>query len=77
MLKPKSKKKENIMSKFEKVQKSLMEVTKETNNWVTVTKNVDARHTGKYALQNVVTRNTLQDSYKTLDEIIKEFNLNI
>ena len=65
------------MTKFEKVKTALMEKTRNTDNWVRVTKNVDARHKGKYALQNIVTNNISAYSYKTLKEIIKEYNLNI
>ncbi len=61
--------------KFEKVKNALEELTRDSNNWLTVTKNIDGRHMGKYTLQNVVTGNTMPYSYKTLDEIIKEFNL--
>lgn len=63
------------MSKFEKVKKALEEKTKKSSDFLTVTRNVDARHTGKYALKNVLTNNVKGISYKTLDEIIKEFNL--
>lgn len=65
------------MMKFEKVNKALMEKTRGTDNWVKVTRNVNASHKGKYALQNVVTNNISLYSYKTLDEIIKEYDLNI
>ena len=65
------------MTKFEKVKTALMEKTRNTDNWVRVTKNVDARHKGKYTLQNIVTNNISAYSYKTLEEIIKEYNLNI
>lgn len=65
------------MSKFEKVKTALEEKTKDTNNYITLTKNVDARHTGKYTTMNVVTRNVNAISYKTLDDVIKEFELNI
>ena len=65
------------MKKFEKVNKALIEKTRDTDNWMRVTKNVDARHKGKYALQNIVTNSISSHSYKTLDEIIKEYDLNI
>ncbi|WP_297994159.1 hypothetical protein [uncultured Clostridium sp.] len=63
------------MKKFEKVKNALEELTRDSNNWLTITENIDGRHTGKYALQNVVTGNVFPISYKTLNEIIKEFNL--
>ena len=65
------------MNKFEKVKKALEEATKGSNNFITITKNVDARHSGKYAIKNVVTNNISSISYKTLDEVIKEYQLNI
>lgn len=65
------------MKKFEMVKKDLEDSTRNTSNFVTVTKNVNASHTGKYAIQNVITRNISSISYKTLDAIIKEYNLNI
>lgn len=65
------------MTKFEKVNKELMEATKDTSNYLRITKNVFANQKGKYALQNVVTNNILLQSYNTLDEIIEEFNLDI
>lgn len=65
------------MSKFDLVKTALENKTRETGNFITVTRNVDARHTGKYAIKNVVTNNVSSISYKTLDEIIKEFDLNI
>lgn len=61
--------------KFEKVKNALELSTRDSSNWLTITRSVDCRHTGKYALQNVITRNVLPYSYNTLDEIIKEFNL--
>lgn len=63
------------MNKFEKVKKALEEKTKNTDNFITITKNVDARHNGKYTIQNVVTRSTLPISFKTLDAVIKEYDL--
>lgn len=65
------------MSKFENVKKALEDKTRNTDNFITITKNVDARHSGKYAIQNVVTRNTLGISFKTLDEVIKEYDLTV
>lgn len=63
--------------KFENVKKALEEQTKGSANWLTLTKNVDGRHSGKYALQNMITKNISGISFKTLDEVIKEFNLNL
>lgn len=65
------------MSKFEKVQKALEVKTENTENYVTITKNVDARHSGKYALKNIITNSVGSISYKTLNDIIKEFELSI
>ena len=65
------------MTKYEKVCKALMNKTKDTVNFITLTTNVDARHTGKYAIKNVVTNNVSGTSYKTLDEVIKEYDLKI
>lgn len=63
------------MTKFEKVKLALENKTRNTNNFITLTKNVDTRHKGKYVIQNVVTRNINNVSYKTLDEVINEFEL--
>lgn len=63
------------MSKFEKVKIALEGKTKNSSDFLTVTKNTDARHTGKYVLKNVLTNNVKGKSYKTLNEIIKEFKL--
>lgn len=65
------------MTKFEKVKRALEEKTRYTSNFITVTKKVDGRHSGKYAIQNTETNNISNISYKTLDEIIKEFDLKI
>lgn len=65
------------MTKFEKVQKALMEKTKDTSNWITLSDNIDCRHKGKYVLRNVITNSICEISYKTLDEVIREFNLKI
>ena len=65
------------MTKFEKVKLALENKTRNTNNFITLTKNIDARHKGKYVIQNVVTRNIDNVSYKTLDEVINEFELKI
>lgn len=62
-------------NKFKKVNESLMNKTRETGNCVRLTKNTDCSHKGKYAIQNVVTNNTFGISFKTLDEVIKEFDL--
>lgn len=65
------------MTKFERVKLELENKTRNTDNFITLTKNVDARHKGKYVIQNVFTRNTSNVSYKTLDEVINEFELKI
>lgn len=65
------------MSKFELVKKALEDQTRNTSNFITLTKNVDASHSGKYTTKNVITNNTSRISYNTLDEVIKEFELNI
>lgn len=65
------------MNKFEKVRIALQEKTRETDNFITLTKNVDARHEGKYAIKNIATNSVGAISYKTLDEVIKEFELTI
>ena len=62
------------MSKFEKVKIALEGKTRNSSN-LTVIKNTDARHTGKYVLKNVLTNNVKGKSYKTLNEIVKEFKL--
>lgn len=64
------------LTKFEKVNLALMEKTRDSV-FLRVTKNTDCSHHGKYALQNVITGNTYGISYKSLDEIIKVFELNI
>lgn len=66
------------MTKFEKVNKALDEKTRNSGDFITLTTNLDARHKGcKYAIQNVVTNNVSWKCYKTLNEVIKEFNLSI
>ena len=65
------------MSKFDKVKKALEEKTRYTNNFITLTTNVDCRHRGKYAIKNVITNNVLDISFKTLNDVIKEYELNI
>jgi hypothetical protein len=66
------------MKKFEKVKNALMEKTRNTADYITITKNIDTRHKGKkYAIKNVVTNNVYFESYNTLNEIIKAYELNI
>lgn len=65
------------MTKFEKVKRALEEKTKYTSNFITVIKNVDGRHSGKYTIQNIETNNISNISYKTLNAIIEEFDLKI
>lgn len=65
------------MTKFEKVRNALMKKTENTGNWITVTQRRDARHKYKYVIVNVVTNNLTPFSYRTLKEIIKEYDLNI
>ena len=66
------------MTKFEKVKKALEEKTRNTGNWITLTTELDARHKGcKYTTVNVITRGKDWQGYKTLDEVIKQFELEI
>ena len=65
------------MMKFEKVKKALEEKTYNTNDWLTVGKGGDCRHKYKYCIQNVVTKSLKAESYKTLKDIRKEFELKI
>ena len=65
------------MTKFEKVKKALENKTRGTSNYITLTKNVDARHNGKYATRNIRTNNISGISYNTLKEVIEEFDLDI
>lgn len=65
------------MTKFEKVKRALEEKTRESGNFITLTTNVDARHNGKYTTRNVITNNTSWKSYKTLNEVIEEYELEI
>lgn len=65
------------MKKFDLVKKAIEENTKDTNNFVTLTTETDARHSGKYTLKNVVTGNIGAKSFKTLNEVIAEYNLAI
>lgn len=64
-------------NKFKKVNEALMNKTRDTGDYVRLTKNTDCRHKGKYTIQNVVTNNTYGISFKTLDEVIKEYDLKI
>ena len=65
------------MKKFDKVKKALEEKTRYSDNFITLTTNFDCRHRGKYAIKNVITNNVLNISFKTLNDVIKEYNLNI
>lgn len=65
------------MTKFEKVSEALTEKTRGTENWITLTKNVDGRHTEKYTTRNLITNQTGSISFKNLDEVIKHFELEI
>lgn len=64
-------------TKFEKVKEALKNKTRASNCWVTLTKNVDGRHTGKYCLEGMVNPRNSSISYKTLDEVIEDYNLKI
>jgi hypothetical protein len=67
-----------IMTKFEKVKKALENKTCNTDNYKTLTKELDCRHKGKkYAIRNVVTSKIQAEAYKTLDEIIEAYDLDI
>lgn len=65
------------MTKFEKVKKALEDKTRNTSDFITLTTETDARHTGKYTTRNVITHNTESGSYKTLKQVIEEYKLNI
>lgn len=66
------------MIKFIRVKEALQDKTRGTSNYITITRNIDVRHRGKkYAIKNVMTNNTYSECYKTLDEIIKQYDLNI
>ena len=65
------------MTKFEKVCKALEKKTRDTGNYITLTKNVYAGSKGNYATRNLVTNNISQITYKTLNEVIKEYNLSL
>ena len=60
---------------FNKVKECLEEKTKNTDNFLTLTKNTDCRHNGKYVTKNVVTGNISNISFKTLKEVIEYYNL--
>lgn len=64
-------------TKFEKVKEALENKTRASNYWVTLTKNVDGRHTGKYCLENMVNHGKSLICYKTLDEVIEDYDLKI
>ena len=66
-----------MKTKFEKIKAALEGKTYNTFNALTLRKGqANASQTGKYYTQNIYTNNT-QKSYKTLNEIIKEFKLKI
>lgn len=66
------------MTKFEKVKKALQEKTRGSANYITITTALDCRHKGKkYAIKNIITQNTLNEAYKTLNEIIQKYDLYI
>ena len=64
------------MMKFDKVNKELLEKTYNTDNYVRLVRGArDARDAkGGYHTVNVITNNTI-DHYKTLNEVINEYNL--
>lgn len=66
------------MTKFEKVSDALSEKTRNTSNFLRLTRNVDARwgKSYKYGIQNIHTNN-LQTAFKTLNEIIECYDLKI
>jgi hypothetical protein len=66
------------MTKFEKVKKAIEEKTIDSANYITITTELDCRHKGrKYAIRNVVTSKIQTECYKTLDEIIQAYDLDI
>lgn len=66
------------MTKFEKVKRALENKTCNSGNYISVTQTRrDGRHRYKYVIYNVVTQNLGRYSYRTLDEIIEEYNLTI
>lgn len=63
------------MTKFEKVKRAL---ENKTCNYISVTQTRrDGRHRYKYVIYNVATQSLGRYSYRTLDEIIEEYNLTI
>ena len=65
-------------TKFEKVNRALMDKTQNTGNWLRISTVTDSRHKGKkYCTQNVITGNNTYDAFNTLKEIIKAFELDI
>ena len=65
------------MSKFEKVKQALERETRDSNNYLTLSKNVDARHSGVYVTRNVITQSVGPLSFKTLNEVVAYYNLDI
>jgi histone H3/H4 len=66
------------MTKFEKVKKALEEKTIDSANYITITTELDCRHKGrKYAIRNVVTSKIQAECYKTLNEVIQAYDLDI
>jgi|GEM_PF-3520698 hypothetical protein len=66
------------MTKFEKVKRALENKTRNGGSYISVTQTRrDGRHRYKYVIYNVVTQNLSRYSYRTLDEIIEEYNLTI
>ena len=62
---------------FDKVKEALRAQTRESNNFITLCRGArDARDSNsvKYYTKNIVTNNT-QESFKTLKEVIKYFEL--
>lgn len=64
-------------TKFEKVKEALQEKTRETSSWLTLSKNTDMRHSGKYVPVNMFSQKPGRISFKTLDEVIAEYDLKI
>ena len=62
------------MLKFNDVKKMVEEKTKNSANCLTLTKKVEARHNGKYALKNVYTNNLSPFSFNTLSEVVEYLN---
>lgn len=63
------------MRRFEEVKKALEDKTRDTLDFVTLTKNVDARHSGKYAIRDALGTGLKPISYKTLEEVVKAYDL--